>query len=102
MPDSSCFNDGLSMQVSAVVNTLAEIWIATIPLIAVFKLHVERSQRWAVISVLSLGYTVGVAGIFRTFFIFKAFTTLDISWWSGPQWICAEVELDLALVSAFH
>ena len=99
-PDGSkCFDDGLSMQVSAVFNTFAEIWIASLPLVAVFKLRVDYRQRWSVISLLSLGYFVGMAGVVRTYFIFKLFTTFDLTWWSGPQWICSEVEIDLALVS---
>jgi len=100
--NAKCFNDGMSMQAAAVFNTVSEFWIATLPLIACFKLRVDRSQRWTVIGLLSLGYFVSVAGIGRTFYIFKSFTTYDITWWSGPQWIFAEVEIDLAIVSVFY
>lgn len=99
IPGAHCLDDGLSMEIAAVVNTIWEIWIATMPLIAVFKLRVKQSQRWSVIGVLCLGYFVGLTGIFRTVYVFKAFTTYDFTWWSMPQWICSEVEIDLALVS---
>jgi hypothetical protein len=89
------------MQVAAVFNTFSETWVASLPLVAVFKLRVDYRQRWTVISLLSLGYFVSMAGIVRTYFIFKLFTTYDLTWWSGPQWICSEVEIDLALVSFF-
>jgi hypothetical protein len=98
MKDSHCFNDLLSMEVAAVVNTLFEVIIATLPLVAVFKFRVNRNQRWGVIGILSLGYFVAFAGCFRAYYIFKAFITYDLTWFSGPQWICSEIELDLALV----
>jgi hypothetical protein len=87
------------MEVAAIVNTLSEVWVATMPFIAVFRLRVDYRQRWGVIGLLSLGYLVAVAGIFRTYYIFKLISTYDLTWWSGPQWICSEVEIDLALVS---
>jgi hypothetical protein len=97
--DAKCINDGSSMQASAVLNTFSEFVLATLPLLAVFRLNVDRRQRWSVICLLSLGFLVAFAGCFRTFYIWKVLTTYDLTWWSGPQWICSEVEIDLALVS---
>jgi hypothetical protein len=98
MVNAKCINDAVVMQVSSVLNTFSEFVVATLPLIGVFQLHVDKQQRWSVVGLLSLGYLVAMAGCFRAFYIWKARETYDISWWSWPQWICSVVEIDLALV----
>jgi hypothetical protein len=100
MANAKCLNDVLSMQVAAVVNTFAELFMATLPVVGVFRLNVDRSQRWQVVSVLSLGYFVSLAGCLRTYYIFKGFLSWDYTWYSAPQWICSEAEIDLAIVSS--
>lgn len=97
-PGTVCFNDGLSFQVSAIINTTLEAIVATLPLMAISKLNVNPSQRISVIGVLCLGYFVALAGAFRTLYIFKVVDTFDLTWWAAPQWICSEVENDVALV----
>jgi hypothetical protein len=82
-----------------VVNTVMEFWVATMPLLATFSLGVRKEQRWSVISILCLGYFTVIGGVVRTYYIFKAVHTYDYTWWSGPQWIASEVEIDMALVS---
>jgi hypothetical protein len=96
---SKCFNDSLSLEVSAVVNTVSEFWVATMPLLATYRLHVDPKQRWSVINILCLGYLVCIAGCLRTYYIWKAVSSYDYTWWSGPQWIASELEIDTALVS---
>jgi uncharacterized membrane protein len=86
------------MEAAAILNTFNEFIVATLPLLAVFRLRVEKQQRWSVLSSLCLGYLVAVAGCFRTFYIWKTFTTYDLTWWGTPQWMASEVEIDLALV----
>jgi hypothetical protein len=86
------------MEVAAIVNTVSEFVIALLPVVAVFRLGVDPRQRWSVVSLLSLGFLVAFAGIFRTFFLFKAINTHDLTWWSTPQWLTSEVEIDVALV----
>jgi hypothetical protein len=98
MTDAKCIKDGTAMQVAGVLNTASEFVLATLPLLAVFRLHVDKRQRWSVIFLLSLGFLVAFTGCFRTFFVWKALTTHDLTWWSGPQWLCSEMEIDLALV----
>src|SRR4051812_24642114 len=98
MTNVKCINDGLSMQTAGVLNTLAEFLLAVLPLIAVYKLKVHTTQRWSIISLLCLGFLVTIVGCFRVVYIWKALTTFDLTWYSGPQWVCSEVENDLALV----
>ncbi|KAF2426494.1 hypothetical protein EJ08DRAFT_373359 [Tothia fuscella] len=100
MPQSSCINDGLSLEICAILNTISELVIALLPVFAVYGLNVDPRQRWNVIGLLSLGFFVVIAGIVRTYFLFKTVQTHDTSWWSTPHWICSEVEIDIALICA--
>ena len=90
----------MAMFVCAILNTASEFVVAMLPIVAVYKLGVSPDQRWGVIGLLSLGLLVTFAGCFRTYFIWKIAHTYDVSWWATPQWICSEVEIDSALVSA--
>jgi hypothetical protein len=87
------------MEISAILNTLSELVIAILPVLAVFQLRVDPRQRWSVIGLLSLGFLVAFAGCFRTYYLYKTVGTYDLTWWSTPHWICSEVEIDTALVS---
>lgn len=49
---------------------------------------------------LSAGILVTVAGIVRTWFIYKSLiATYDETWFTYPLWICAALEIDIAVVS---
>ncbi|KIW07039.1 hypothetical protein, variant [Verruconis gallopava] len=95
-----CINDYRGMQFAAVFNTVCEIVIAVLPAIAVFRFKVDPKQRWSVIGLLSLGYLVAIAGTLRSYYLWKAAETYDLTWWASPQWCCAEVEVDLAITCA--
>ena len=83
---------------TGLMNTAAELAVAIMPIIAVFHLRVAPQQRWGVVGLFSLGFITGIAGCMRSYFVFRLHATYDISWWSTPIWICAEVELCSALV----
>lgn len=88
------------MEVIAVINTLFEVFIAILPVIATFRLQVDPRQRWGVIALLSMGFLVAIAGVIRTVYIFKLLESYDLTWWSGPQWLVSEIEIEVALVSS--
>jgi hypothetical protein len=87
-------------QALSVVNTLCEFCIALFPAIGAYTLHVDAQQRWHVISLLSLGFLVTIAGCFRVFFLWKCVAPVDYdgTWWTSAQWLCAEVEINVAMV----
>jgi hypothetical protein len=95
-----CINDYRAMQFSSVFNTVSEIVIAILPVAAVFRFNVDPNQRWGVIGLFSLGYLVAIAGVVRSYYLWKVVETYDLTWWASPQWCCSEVELDLALTCA--
>jgi hypothetical protein len=86
------------MQAAGVLNTFAEFVMALLPLIAIFSLKVDKQKRMHVLGLLSLGFFVSFIGIWRTYFIWKALTTYDLTWWLGPQWVASEIENSMALV----
>jgi hypothetical protein len=97
--DATCLNSKLAFTVLASLNTFSEFTVAILPIPAVLKLGIDKKQRWAVISLLSLGLFVTVVGCIRTYFVWLIFASYDATWWVEPQWICSEVEVDTALVS---
>jgi hypothetical protein len=60
-----------------------------------------QRQRIAVVVLFSLGFVVTIAGIVRTWFIYKSFYgEYDLTWYSYPLWISAAVEIDLGTICA--
>lgn len=58
-------------------------------------------QRLGVCVLLGLGIIVTVAGVIRTYYIWKALMdSYDETWFAYPLWICAAVEIDLAVLCA--
>jgi hypothetical protein len=99
MLDPKCIDDWAGTMVAAVVNTFSEFIVATLPLMAVFFLQVDKRQRWNVVALLSLGFFVAIVGCIRCVYVWKALISYDLTWWAGPGWVCANVEIDVALVS---
>jgi hypothetical protein len=57
-------------------------------------------QRLAVALLFGMGIIVTVAGIIRTWFIYRSlFNEWDATWYSYPLWIAAAIEIDLGVVS---
>lgn len=58
-------------------------------------------QRIAVNFLFSLGFIVTIAGIVRTWFIYKSLILeYDQTWYAYPLWIAAAVEIDLGVICA--
>jgi hypothetical protein len=100
IPGQRCTDDSAVMKACAILNTLSEFILAAFPIVAVYKLNIDKQQRRTVISLLSLGFLVGMAGCFRTYYLWQSVSAhnLDMSWWADPHWMASEVEIDLAIV----
>jgi hypothetical protein len=58
-------------------------------------------QRIAVGFLFSLGFIVTIAGIIRTWYIYKSLIAeYDQTWYAYPLWIAAAVEIDLGVICA--
>lgn len=59
-----------------------------------------RRQRLAVAVLFGLGIVVTIAGIVRTWYIYKSLIKeYDQTWFAYPLWIAAAIEIDLGVVS---
>jgi hypothetical protein len=98
MEGQKCLNATAWWQAAGVLNTASEFVTALLPILGAFTFNVATQQRWHVISLLSVGFIVAIAGCFRCFYLWKVVDTYDTSWWAVPQWVCSEIEINLALV----
>lgn len=55
--------------------------MAILPWVAVYGVNVAPHQRWNVIGLLSLGFFVALAGIVRSFYLWKMVETYDLTWY---------------------
>jgi hypothetical protein len=84
----------------AIINTLLELVVAILPVPVIFRVNMDRRQRWSIISLLCLGILVTMLGIIRCWFVYHALiATDDATWWGEPHWTVSEVENNVAIVS---
>lgn len=70
------------------------------PLPLVMRLRMPLRERLGVVFVFGLGLVVIVAGVVRTYYIWKGLIdSYDVTWYAYPLWIAAAVEIDVAIVS---
>ncbi|KAF1988795.1 hypothetical protein K402DRAFT_419144 [Aulographum hederae CBS 113979] len=99
-PNAKCMNEGKSLVASAVINTLAELLLAVLPIPMILQLQLPLRTRWATAGLLCLGFLVVIAGCVRTYYVWlNMLGTYDMTWYSDAHWISALVELDLGIVS---
>lgn len=87
---------------AGVLSCIADLMCTLLPIPVIWSLNMPLRERISVIVLLSAGMIVTVAGILRTFFIYKSLfgpLKYDQSWSTYPLWICAAIEIDLAIVS---
>nr|POF02545.1 hypothetical protein CFP56_58176 [Quercus suber] len=93
-----CLDEGTITISAGVINCIADLLTTVLPIPVIVKLQMPLKQRCGVCLLLCLGFIVTIAGIVRTYFIWKSLVdSWDESWFSYPLWICATVELDLAV-----
>ena len=83
-----------------IINCVADLITTLLPIPLVMRLKMPLRERIGVCILLSLGVIVTVAGIVRTYYIWQSLiNSWDETWFSYPLWICAAVEIDVAVVS---
>lgn len=97
--EGSCLDEGVITMAAGVMSCAADLLCTILPIPIIMRLHMPLRDRIGVIVLLSAGIIVTIAGILRTVFIWQALVeTYDESWATYPLWICAAVEIDLAVV----
>lgn len=74
--------------------------MALLPIPVVLRLRMETKQRLGVISLLSLGIIVALIGSIRSYYVWRSVISYDLTWYSTPHWICAMVEVLVAIICA--
>ncbi|KAF2632747.1 hypothetical protein BU25DRAFT_453933 [Macroventuria anomochaeta] len=100
-PADSCMNEGTVTLICGIINCVADFATTVTPIPLILGLHMPRRQRLAVACLFAMGIIVTVAGIVRTWYIYKSLvTTYDNTWYAYPLWIAAAVEIDLGVICA--
>ena len=101
MPGAKCLNEGTVTLVAGILNCISDLLVTILPIPIIMSLRMPLRQKLGVTSLLSLGFVVTIAGVVRTYYIWKTLLdTYDETWDSMPLYICATVEIDLAVLCA--
>ncbi|KAI4724200.1 hypothetical protein E4T49_08091 [Aureobasidium sp. EXF-10728] len=99
MKDAKCLDEGPVTLVAGVLNCISDLTVTLLPVPIIMGLNMPFKQRLGVAGLLSLGLVVTVAGVVRTYYIWRTLMdTYDETWDSMPLYICATVEIDLAIL----
>jgi hypothetical protein len=83
-----------------IISCVADFLCTILPIPVVLRLRMPLRQRIGVCVLLSAGIVVTIAGVIRTWFIWKSLiATFDETWFTYPLWLCAALEIDIAVVS---
>lgn len=94
-----CLDEGPVTLVAGVLNCISDLTVTLLPIPIIMGLNMPFKQRLGVAGLLSLGLVVTIAGIVRTYYIWRTLMgTFDETWDSMPLYICATVEIDLAIL----
>ncbi|KAH7126850.1 hypothetical protein B0J11DRAFT_287720 [Dendryphion nanum] len=100
-PPNTCLDEGIATMFAGVTNCIADLACTVVPIPLVARLEMPFRQRVAIIFLFSLGFIVTIAGIVRTWFVYKALILeYDTTWYSYPLWIAAAVEIDIGVICA--
>ncbi|KAL0255118.1 hypothetical protein SLS55_009647 [Diplodia seriata] len=95
-----CIDEGKTVLGIGIVNCFIDVIVAMLPIPLVRKLQMPVQQRIGVMVLLSLGLVVVVAGVVRTYYIWKGLiASYDETWYTFPLWIAAAVEINLGVYS---
>ncbi|OTA33092.1 hypothetical protein BTJ68_06358 [Hortaea werneckii EXF-2000] len=100
-PDAHCLDEGKVMLGGGVINCVSDLLTTVLPIPIVMRLQMPLKQRIGVCVLLCLGFIVTIAGVIRTYFIWKSLIdSWDQTWFAYPLWIAAAVEIGLAVICA--
>ncbi|KAF9634705.1 hypothetical protein BFW01_g5600 [Lasiodiplodia theobromae] len=100
-----CLDEGKTVLGIGIVNCFIDLLVTVLPIPLVRKLQMPLQQRIGIIILLSMGLLVVVAGVVRTYYIWKGLiASYDETWYTFPLWIAAAVEINLGVVNIipFH
>ncbi|KAH7078288.1 hypothetical protein FB567DRAFT_131994 [Paraphoma chrysanthemicola] len=100
-PDGACMDEGVATLICGIINCVADFATTVTPMPLVMGLKMPLQQRLAVAVLFGLGIVVTIAGVVRTWFIYRSlFGEYDQTWYAYPLWIAAAIETDLGVICA--
>lgn len=86
---------------AGIMSCVSDLLCTVLPIPIVMRLQMPLRDRIGVVAMLATGVIVTICGIFRTVFIWMSLIAhYDESWYTYPLWICAALEVDLAVICA--
>ncbi|OJZ90167.1 hypothetical protein ASPFODRAFT_202724 [Aspergillus luchuensis CBS 106.47] len=99
--DASCNVDSQKFLFAiSIPNIIIDVTLLVLPVPYIMKLNTSRSHKKAIMSMFLLGSFVCIASIMRLVSVMTQGTDADVSWNWVNQAIWANIEADLAIVSA--
>lgn len=96
-----CGAENVALPASAALSVVGDIYSTLLPLILVYHLHLPRRQMIALYTLFAFGFMAVAAGLIRTVLMYNL---LNVNYDFTPElwdaWICAVLELYLALFAA--
>ncbi|OAL56539.1 hypothetical protein IQ07DRAFT_554538 [Pyrenochaeta sp. DS3sAY3a] len=100
-PPETCMDEGVVTLICGIINCVADLVTTITPIPLVMSLQMPRRQRIAVAVLFGMGIIVTVAGIVRTWYIYRSLIgEFDQTWYAYPLWIAAAIEIDLGVICA--
>ena len=95
-----CLDEGAVTLAAGCINCVVDFLCAALPIPLIMRLHMPLKQRIGVCALLCVGFFVTIAGIIRTYYIYKSLiASYDETWFTYPLWIAAALEVDIAVVN---
>jgi hypothetical protein len=95
-----CINENIHITIHGSLNILFDFCAVLIPIPIVLSLNLPLRQRIIVALLFGIGFVVCLAGIVRTYYMYKATAGYhDVTWDAYPAWLGTAVELYLGIVS---
>ncbi|KAI6849304.1 hypothetical protein KC327_g772 [Hortaea werneckii] len=99
--DGHCLEEGIATLAAGILNLSADLLATITPIPLVMRLNMRLKYKIGVSILFGLGFIVIVAGIVRTYYIWKGLMdTYDATWYAYPLWIAAAVEIDVGVICA--
>lgn len=96
-----CINENLHLTIHGSLNILFDFCAVLIPIPIVLSLNLPLRQRIIVALLFGIGFVVCLAGIVRTYYMYKATAGYhDVTWDAYPAWLATAVELYLGIFCA--
>ncbi|KAK6362246.1 hypothetical protein TWF730_005943 [Orbilia blumenaviensis] len=99
LPKASCINESAANIANAVINSLCDLYVFSLPIKDMLGLRLPLRQRISLVMLFSLGGVVCIAGWLRVWQLTCVLNrTYDNTWYGPTMYILTAVECDVAIL----